>query len=415
MTLLYLILTYGIIKGIIKKRRVFKMIENGEMIVCKSNELIQKSKFSLNRAEIQIVNYMIAQIDSPRYDINFNRIRFEVKEFYNLLGVENIAGSAYNYLKNTIQKLADKSMWIPLDGGKETLIRWIEKPIIDKHSGCIEIKLDDDLKPYLLNMNGYIKAQLSYSFQMTSKYSIRLYELLKSWEGSKNGIKKFEIDELKKQIDATQKSYNNFAKFNQTVLTIAVREINDITDLHTSYTVIKSGRKVTYIEFTIKKKAKKKSEEAEQLPGQMGIYDYPDIVPEGEPEQTAEELYVQRVNNEAFNGEFTAEKAAYLIEIGKVRAQERVSEENLFDADAANAEKINYYREKYLQMRAGSTSKTVAGRAKYLEKILIAERDAGDELPAPAIHKKSKNKFNNFHQREYNIGELEQQLLNSQK
>lgn len=392
------------------------MIENGEMIVCKSNELIQKSKFSLNRAEIQIVNYMIAQIDSPRYDINFNKIQFEVKEFYNLLGVENIAGSAYNYLKNTIQKLADKSMWIPLDGGKETLIRWIEKPVIDKHSGCIELKLDDDLKPYLLNMNGYIKAQLSYSFQMTSKYSIRLYELLKSWEGSKNGIKKFEIDELKKQIDATQKSYNNFAKFNQTVLTIAVREINDITDLHTSYTVIKSGRKVTHIEFTIKKKTKKKGEEPEQLPGQMEIYDYPDVVPdEDRNNKTAENLYVQRVNDEAFNGEFTVEKAAYLIEIGKVRAQERVSEENLFDVETANTEKISYYREKYLQMKSGSTSKTVAGRAKYLEKILIAERDAGDDLPVPANHKKSKNKFNNFHQRDYNISELEQQLLNSQK
>lgn len=385
------------------------MIEKGEMIVCKSNELIQKSKFSLNRTEIQIVNYMIAQIDSPRYDVDFNKIRFEVKEFYNLLGVDNVAGSAYNYLKNTIQKLADKSMWIPLDGDRETLIRWIEKPIIDKHSGCIEIKLDDDLKPYLLNMTGYIKAQLSYSFQMTSKYSIRLYELLKSWEGCKNGVKKFEIDELKKQIDATQKSYNNFAKFNQTVLTIAIREINNITDLYTSYTVIKSGRKVTHIEFTIKKKTKKNSEE--QLPGQMEIYDYQDVLP-GDS-QTAEDIYLQKISEEAFNLEFNIETVAYLVEIGREKAQSRVSSDNIFDVDAANSEKISYYREKYLQMKSGSTSKSAKARAKYLEKILIADRD---DVGQNSVQDKSKNsnKFNNFEQRNYNMSDLEQQLLRSQ-
>lgn len=385
---------------------------NNDLVVRKSNKLIQDFKFSLSKAEIRVVNFIIANIKSPLYDDEFNTLDFNISDYYKYLGIKNPAGTDYEYLKHIVRGLRNKtSDWVQI-GDYETIVSWIEKPTFYPNTGRIKLKLDDDLKPYLLKMNGYITAELNYYFEMTSKYSMRLYELLKSYEGFKKKI--FEVDELKKDIDAMLKSYSNFGKFRQAALEPAVREINEITDLVVSYKEIKTGVKITHIEFTISKEKKSKAV-IDEIPGQMEIYDYPDIVPEEETKQTAEELYVQRVNNEAFNNEFTAEKAAYLIEIGKVRAQERVSEENLFDADAANAEKINYYREKYLQMRAGSTSKTVAGRAKYLEKILIAERDAGDELPEPANHKKSKNKFNNFHQREYNIGELEQQLLNSQK
>lgn len=226
------------------------MKENGELMVYKSNDLIQKSKFSLSKVEIQIINYIISQIDSPLYDREFNKIQFNIKDFYNLSGVEKISGSAYQYLKNTIKTLADKSVWVNFpEEGRETLIRWIEKPEINKQSGMVTIKLDDDLKPFLLNMNGYIKAQLSYSFKMQSKYSIRLYELLKSWE--KAGSKHFDVAELKTRIDADQKSYENFGIFRKKVLDVAVSEINEYTDIHVTYDEEKTGKKVTGITFRI--------------------------------------------------------------------------------------------------------------------------------------------------------------------
>lgn len=229
------------------------MKENGELMVYKSNDLIQKSKFSLSKVEIQIMNYIISQIDSPLYDKEFNRIQFNIRDFYKMAGVDNLPGSAYNYLKATIKTLADKSVWVSItddnDEEKETLIRWIEKPEINKKSGMVTIKLDDDLKPFLLNMNGYIKAQLSYSFKMQSKYSIRLYELLKSWE--KAGSKHFEVSELKLRIDADHKSYENFGIFRKKVLDVAISEINEFTDIYVTYSEEKTGKKITGITFTI--------------------------------------------------------------------------------------------------------------------------------------------------------------------
>lgn len=397
------------------------MLENGELVAIKANKFVQEYKVSLTLAEIRIVNYLIANIHSPKYDKEFRKFRLDINEFCKIVYPDKKIGDVYKWLPRVLENLAHKGAWkeVPSQENpgkmKKALIHWVERPEFEE--GYVTVELNPNLAPYLLQLDtSFFRSKFKYTALAQSKYTIPLYELLKSWEKVRDHKKVFEIDELRAYMDAVKKSQNNVAEFKRTALEPAVKEINDITDLQISYTEIKRGRKVTHIEFLILHKPQEKEQEPEQLPGQMGIYDYPDVVPdEDRNNKTAENLYVQRVNDEAFNGEFTVEKAAYLIEIGKVRAQERVSEENLFDVETANTEKISYYREKYLQMKSGSTSKTVAGRAKYLEKILIAERDAGDELPAQANHKKSKNKFNNFHQREYNVGELEQQLLNSQK
>ena len=46
----------------------------------------------------------------------------------------------------------DKSVWIKLDEDEETLLRWIEKPYVNKKSGTIKIRLDEDMKPFLLQL-----------------------------------------------------------------------------------------------------------------------------------------------------------------------------------------------------------------------------------------------------------------------
>ena len=45
-------------------------------------------------------------------------------------------------LKAAIKEIADKSLWVRLDNGKQTLLRWIEKPYIDEGKGTVEIRLD---------------------------------------------------------------------------------------------------------------------------------------------------------------------------------------------------------------------------------------------------------------------------------
>lgn len=226
--------------------------KNNELVVVKANRMIQEYKYTLSKMEIRIVNTIISNISSPKYDQELNTMEFDIREFSKMLGLEDAGGKNYKAIKEALHNLSNKSSDYIDFGEYETIVRWIDKPVFEKKSGKVKLKLDDDLKPFFLQASGSIHAKLRYYFEMDSKYSMRLYELLKSYDGFK--FAKFEIDKLRTLIDATKKSYSNFAMFKRSVLDPAVEEINDVTDLIVSYTVRTSGRKVTHVDFSIRKK-----------------------------------------------------------------------------------------------------------------------------------------------------------------
>ena len=219
--------------------------------VIKSNDLIQKSRFSLSTQQQKIVLFIISQIEP--FDNDFNLFEFKITEFCNVCGIEP-QGNMYNLLKKAIKDISDKSLWITLDNGKETIVRWIEKPTIDKKSGTIQIKLDNDMKPYLLQLKEkFTKYELIYTLNFKSKYSIRLYEYLKS-------IHYKELEEYKHTIEINKfqtlldSKYDNFKDFHTRVLKAAHKEINLYSDLIFDYDFKKDGRKITDIVLKIKPK-----------------------------------------------------------------------------------------------------------------------------------------------------------------
>ncbi len=221
--------------------------------VTKANELIQKSRFSLSVRQQKIVLYLISQIAPD--DESFKLYEFNIVEFCRVAGIDVQGGRSYIEIKEHIQKIADKSIWVSLDDGRETLLRWIERPFIDYNSGTIQVKLDELMKPYLLQLKeNFTSYELIYTLAMKSKYSIRLYELIKSihFHELKEYQKKYQIRELKEILDAV--NYKNFKDFHARVLKPAVREINAYTDKLINYEVILKGRKAVAIAFTIKTK-----------------------------------------------------------------------------------------------------------------------------------------------------------------
>lgn len=268
--------------------------KDNELVVIKANAMIQDYKYTLSKTEMRVVNTIISNIKSPKYDEELNVMEFDILEFCRMLGWEDVGGDNYKLLRRTLWNLSNKSSDYIDFGNYETIVRWIERPIFEKGTGVVKLKLDDYLKPFLLQASGTINAKLKYYFEMDSKYSMRLYELLKSYDGY--SFAKFEIEELKIHMDALKKSYSNFAMFKRTVLDPAVEEINAVTDLTVSYTTQNRGRKVTHVDFAIKKKTRsdlmkkdvlpvqdavlvenspaKPPVEPEQIPGQMGIEDF---------------------------------------------------------------------------------------------------------------------------------------------
>lgn len=226
-------------------------VPNRYNTVIKANTLIQRSRFSLSAQQQKIVLFIISQIEP--YDEEFKLYEFKITEFCKVCGIEP-KGDIYSLLKNQIKAISDKSLWIELENGEETLVRWIEKPYIDKKSGTIKIKIDEDMKPYLLQLKErFTEYDLIYTLNFKSKYSIRLYEYLKSihYRKLKPYTQTLSIDKFQKMLDST---YEEFKDFHTRVLKPAQREINTFSDINFEYELIKEGRKTVAIVITIETK-----------------------------------------------------------------------------------------------------------------------------------------------------------------
>lgn len=227
--------------------RTSEEIQVLEKTVVKANELIQKSRFNLSLQQQKIVLYLISQI-SP-FDEDFKLYEFSIQQFCKVCGIDF---GHYAELKEQIKIIADKSIWIQLPNGKETLLRWIEKPFLNERDGVIQIRLDADMKPYLLQLKeNFTSYELIWTLHFRSKYTIRLYELIKSihFHELEEYERVFSLEELRRLLDAEK--YERWVHFRQRVLDPAVQEVNEYSDKNLKWQPIKRGRSIERIRFTI--------------------------------------------------------------------------------------------------------------------------------------------------------------------
>ena len=228
-----------------EKRRIAQLRSH---TVVKANALIQNSRYNLSVQEQRIILYMISRIEPG--DTDFRTVSFSVQDFCKICGIDFDNGGNYRNVKDAIKSLSDKSVWVT-SGDKEILLRWIYSAEINKKSGNLSIRISDDVKPYLLQLKSrFTKYELIYTLAMKSQYSIRLYELLKSYEY--RGTAEFGLEELKRLAGA--ETYERMDNLRARVLDIAVGEINRLTDISIAYTMTRQGRKYSNVVFTVKTK-----------------------------------------------------------------------------------------------------------------------------------------------------------------
>ncbi|MGR9527306.1 replication initiation protein (plasmid) [Priestia megaterium] len=225
-----------------------KNMETRNYPVVKSNYLIQKTRYDLNLAEQKIVLHLI-QLIEPK-DKEFKLYNFSIQEYCKICEMDYNNGKNYINIKRTLKSLSDKSFWIKREDGSEVLIRWIDKVTIDNKKGVIKIRLDEDLKPYLLQLkNFFTKYNYLYVMTMKSQYSIRLYEILKSYENMGGII--YEVRELRNLLGINDNVMPRWVDFKRFVIHQAIKEINNLTDISIRYETIKKGRSVFEIVFHV--------------------------------------------------------------------------------------------------------------------------------------------------------------------
>jgi plasmid replication initiation protein len=236
-----------------------EILKSREYLVVKGNELIQQNRFELSLTEQKTIAFICSMIKPIEAIDRVKGIPFQldyefnIRDYCKVCGIDYNNGKNYADVKATLKKLSDRSMWLD-DGNGEVLVRWLAKVRTNKKSGKALLELDRDLVPFLFDLGQkFTQYQLYNILAMKSAFSVRIYELMKSYAFQKS--KTFELDELKRLLMVEDvKSYKDFSLFRAKVLEKAQEEINELTDLNIYFEPILKGRKTVKVKFRIEQK-----------------------------------------------------------------------------------------------------------------------------------------------------------------
>ncbi len=216
-------------------------------LVTKSNYFIMNSSYDLSLEEQKII-LTLASMVQPE-DEEFKAYKFKINDFMELLGVNT--KTKYTEIPKITKELMKKVFEIQ-EG--DTLIQtaWLSGAMYKKGSGTVELTFSSYLKPYMLKLNSmFTQYKLANILNMRSKYSPRIYELLKCNEFKKQGYIEIELTELRKLLK-TENMYSQYQDFKRKVIMQAQKELKAKTDISFDFEEIKTGRKVTSLKFIIK-------------------------------------------------------------------------------------------------------------------------------------------------------------------
>lgn len=215
-------------------------------LVTKSNYFIMNSSYDLSLEEQKIILTLASMVQPD--DEDFKPYKFRIADFMTLLGVSD--KSKYTEIPKITKELMKKVFEIQ-EGNKLIQTAWLSGAVYEKGSGEVELTFSSYLKPYMLKLNSmFTQYKLANILSMKSKYSPRIYEILKCNEFKKQEYIQIEVEELRKLLkaDTVYPLYNDFKRY---VIQRTQKELKKISDISFDFEEVKTGRKVTALRFYI--------------------------------------------------------------------------------------------------------------------------------------------------------------------
>lgn len=215
-------------------------------VVSKANSLVV-SNFDLSVIEQKII-MTVASMVNP-YDDEFKDYEFKIQDFKQLMKSKN--KNIYTELKPIAKEIMKKPFEIhDVTKGEIVITNWFSTITYLDGEGIIIFRFDPKLKPYMLQLKGvYTRYKLGNVLSLKSKYSLRMYELLKANSFKKEWL--IDIDEFRKLIGANEKSYNIYQNLKAKVIEKTQRELAEKTDIRFTFSEIKRGNRNVKLLFVI--------------------------------------------------------------------------------------------------------------------------------------------------------------------
>lgn len=217
------------------------------------------SSYDLTLEEQKIILTLASMVQPT--DEDFKSYKFRISDFMELVGVED--KSKYVEIPKITKELMKKVFEIQ-EGNKLIQTAWLSGAIYEKGTGYVELTFSQYLKPYMLQLKEkFTQYQLANVLTMKSKYSPRIYEILKCNEFKKQGYIDIDVEELRKLLRADN-IYPLYADFKRKIILQTQKELKRLSDISFEFEEIKTGRKVTSIKFYIHSNKKCSSDKAEK-------------------------------------------------------------------------------------------------------------------------------------------------------
>lgn len=238
----------------------------GNLIV-KDNALIEASH-KLSESEQRLVLLAILKgrefCDSIE-ELKDKELIIHAEDYMKAFGVER--QSAYEALKKAVLGLFEAKWgyrFVNSKGNIEVAYeRFTQSAKYVENEATVKFMFANSIIPMLVELErNFTSYEIEQVANLQSRYAMRLYECLIRFKASK--LLNITLDELRFRFGLLDTEYKVMSDFKKRVLDMAVKDINDNTDITVSYDQHKQGRTITGFTFKFKQKAKVKTAKAEQ-------------------------------------------------------------------------------------------------------------------------------------------------------
>ena len=225
-------------------------------LVVKDNALMNAS-YNLEVTEQRLILLAIINARQTGNGITADsKLEIHANDYASRFNVSN--DGAYKALKSAVLNLFDRQFSFKEEDKKGNIgtvkSRWVSRIKYIDDSATLEITFAPDVVPLITRLEQqFTSYQLKQVTQLTSKYAIRLYELIIAWR-EVGKVPQIELNDFRNRIGLENSEYTAMCDFKKRVLEPAIKQINEHTDIVTTYEQHKKGRSITGFSFKFKQK-----------------------------------------------------------------------------------------------------------------------------------------------------------------
>ncbi|MCO8080740.1 replication initiation protein RepM [Acinetobacter lwoffii] len=241
-------------------------------LVVKDNALINAS-YNLDLVEQRLILLAIVEARESGKGINANDpLTVHAESYINQFGVHR--NTAYQALKDACNDLFARQFSyqkINERGNIENYrSRWVSEIGYVDNEAVVKLIFAPAIVPLITRLEEHFtKYELQQVSNLSSAYAVRLYELLIAWR-STGSTPIIELSDFRQRIGVLDTEYKRMERFKTSVLELAIKQINEHTDITVKYEQHKRGRSISGFSFNFKQK-KKDSPSIERDPDTLGL------------------------------------------------------------------------------------------------------------------------------------------------